>query len=79
MTPSALVFGGERAISTTELGRRLGWNIPSTVIKRFVQPMAETSTGVYWREKDLALIAMSLACSLIAVADEAARQEISNV
>jgi hypothetical protein len=60
------MFDGVPVVSTTELCSRLGLKISSTDLKALAvaQPFAETSTGIYWREDDVFLIAMELSASL---------------
>lgn len=59
----SLKIDGAFVVSTTELGERLGVHLSSSRIKSLarVSPMVETSTGVYWREEHIPIIAMALA------------------
>lgn len=59
----AAIIDGQRVVSTTELCERLGTTVSSAFVKslNIVSPLAETSTGVYWRDEHVPIIAMALA------------------
>lgn len=62
-----IAVDGVPAVTTTELCSRLGFVVPSTMLKQLsdIQPLAETSTGIYWRESDVDKIAVALAAHLM--------------
>ena len=58
---------GHFAVSTGELCSTIGYSIPANALidLNIVKPLAHTAVGIYWRERDIPLIAMGLAEALI--------------
>ena len=57
------IFDGVRVVSTTELCERIGLRVSSNDLKDLdvCMPIAETSTGIYWSEEQIPLLALGLA------------------
>ena len=64
---------GVTVISTTELCKRLGFNISASKITEMthVKPFIQRNSGVYWRDSDFKIICTRMAGALLTMGNSA--------